>query len=350
MSRGAEEQGSREEKKIDLADSICLVTGGAGNIGSYIVDALIEERARMVVVVDNFYNGHMENLEEALQARNTRVVVENEDISDYDRLLAVFLQYKPQYVWHQASMLTIDCEAHPRQAIDYNITGTFNVIECCLRVSVEKIVYASSASVFGDPRYLPVDEGHPFDNKLLYGATKIANEALFTSYAVSRGLPYVGLRYYNVYSERQRRGHLYTQVIPKWTSQIESQGYITINDDGSQSMDLIHAWDVARANILAMKQNVENEFFNIGTGIETTVRQLAEMFVEFFADKPFEIRYVPHDPNLVKRRRCSTEKSERLLGFKAEIKARDGVRRCVEHYRQQRAHVSPELELLRAAT
>jgi len=316
----------------ELEGTVCLVTGGAGNIGSYVVDALVGERVRTVVVVDNFYNGHLENLERALESEGTDVAVCNEDISQHPRLLAVFNQYKPQYVFHLASMLTLDCKLQPLQAIQYNIVGTYNVIDCCLRTGVRKLVHSSSASVFGEPRYLPVDEDHPYDNKLLYGATKIANEALLVAAQHEFGLAWVALRYYNVYSERQRRGHLYTQVIPKWAHDIQTKGRITINDDGHQTMDLIHAEDIARANILACKSDVVGEFFNIGTGTETSVKELAEMMIEFFG-LPVEVVHVAHDPNRVRRRASSTKKAKDLLGFEATIGAREGIRRCVEHFK-----------------
>ena len=315
-----------------LEGATFLVTGGAGNIGSYVVEALIAESARAVVIVDNFYNGHMANLDAALKSTTTDVVVVNEDISLHDRLMAVFNQHKPDYVFHLASMLTLDCKLSPLQAIQYNIVGTYNVIDCSVRRHVKKVVHSSSASVFGEPRYLPVDENHPFDNKLLYGATKIANEALFTAAWNEYGLPWVGLRYYNVYSERQRRGHLYTQVIPKWAHEIMTTGRITINDDGGQTMDLIHAEDIALANILACKSEVANEVFNIGSGKETSVKQLAEMMIEFFG-VPVEVEHQSHDPNRVRRRRSATAKAKESLGFEARIEAREGIRRCVEYFK-----------------
>lgn len=317
----------------ELRGKVFLVTGGAGNLGSYVVEALIEAGAKRIVVVDNFYNGYMENLEEALKATTTDTVVINEDIADHPRLLAAFSQYRPDYVFNMASMLTLDCKAEPRQAVRFNIVGTHNVIDCCLKTGVKRLVHSSSASVFGEPRYLPVDEQHPFDNRLLYGATKIANEALLTSAHHEYGLAWVGLRYYNVYSARQRRGHLYTQVIPKWVHEIATQGQVTINDDGSQTMDLIHAEDIAHANLLAMRSDVTNEAFNVGTGIETSVKQLADWIIESYG-VPVRIMHQSHDPNRVKRRASSTEKAERMLGFKARIGAREGIRRCVEQLRQ----------------
>lgn len=315
-----------------LKDKTFVVTGGAGNIGSHVVDQLIAEKAERVVIVDNFYNGHRANLTGALAQADTDIVILNQDISDHPRLLAIFNQYKPDYAFHLASMLTLDCKLRPLQAIQYNIVGTYNVIDCCVHAGVTKIIHSSSASVFGEPRYLPVDEEHPFDNKLLYGATKIANEALLTSAYHEYDLAWVGLRYYNVYSERQRRGHLYTQVIPKWAHDIRTIGEITINDDGSQTMDLIHAEDIARANILACKAEVANECFNIGSGKETSVKELAEMMIEFFG-VPVKVHHLDHDPNRVKQRRSATAKAKEMLGFEAQIEATEGLRRCVEYFK-----------------
>jgi UDP-glucose 4-epimerase len=316
----------------ELSGKSFLVTGGAGNIGSYVVEALIAAGAERIAVVDNFYNGHMENLRAAQASSGTELAVINASIADHTALRAIFRQWRPDYAFHLASMLTLDCKAEPLQAVDYNIVGTTNVIDCCIHQGVKRLVHSSSASVFGEPRYLPVDEQHPFDNKLLYGATKIANEALLTSAYHEYGLSWVGLRYYNVYSERQRRGHLYTQVIPKWAQEIVTSGTLTINDDGSQTMDLIHAEDIARANLLALQSDVDNELFNIGSGVETSVRQLADWIIEAFG-VPVRIVYQHHDPNRVKRRVSSTEKAERLLGFKAKITAREGIRRCVEAFK-----------------
>ena len=316
----------------ELAGKTFLVTGGAGNIGSYVVEALVRERAKRVVVVDNFYNGYMENLNAAQAQDRTEIVICREDISEHARLLAIFNQYEPEYVFNLASMLTLDAKIEPLQAVKYNVVGTFNVIECAVRLGVKKIVHSSSASVFGEPRYLPVDENHPFDNKLLYGATKIADEALLNAAWHEYKMPYIALRYYNVFSERQRRGHLYTQVIPKWAWEIQTQGKLTINDDGSQTMDLIHAEDIARANILAMKSDVINECFNIGSGTETSVKQLAEWMVEFFG-LPCQIVHLDHDPNRVKRRRAGVDKAHQMLGFTAQIEAREGIRRCVDAFK-----------------
>ncbi len=313
---------------MTLEGKTFLVTGGAGNLGSHVVDALIEARAARVVIVDNFYNGHRDNLASAREARECEVELVTLDIADHAALLAAFRQHRPDGVFHLASMLTLDCKAEPLQAVRFNVVGTWNVADCCLTTGVSRLVHSSSASVFGEPRTLPVDESHPFDNKLLYGATKIADEALLHAAHHEYGLSWVGLRYYNVFSERQRRGHLYTQVIPKWAHEIATKGTLTINDDGSQTMDLIHASDIARANLLAMEADVVDEAYNIGSGEETSVKQLAEWMIED-CGVPVEIVHRHHDPNRVKRRASSTERAARELGFRASVPAREGIRRCV---------------------
>ena len=204
------------------------------------------------------------------------------------------------YVFHEASVLLLESMKKPQKAIDVNIQGTFNVFQAALKAGVKKVVWASSASVFGDPLRLPVDEDHPFNNKTFYGATKIACEAIAMSLNFSQGLKHVGLRYYNVYGPRQGIRGAYAQILPRWCERIENGQPIVIFSDGSQSMDLIYVKDIAQANICAMKSDCANDFFNIGTGVETTVKQLAHVLLEITNCKLQPI-YEPHDVNLVKR-------------------------------------------------
>ncbi len=318
-------------KKYDLTNATVLVTGGAGNIGSYIVDRLLTKNVKKIIVVDNFYHGFYDNLEDAMTSG--KIKVEIVDISFYGDLLSVFQKYKPDFVFHQASMLLLDSAANPHQAIQANVVGSFNVISASKNIgTVKKIVFASSASVFGDPRYLPVDESHPFDNKLFYGATKISTEAIFTSLYHEYNLPFVGLRYYNVYSERQKKGGVYTQVLPKWMNLIHLGKPITINDDGSQTMDLIHAEDIADANILAMESAAENQFFNVGSGKETSVLELAELIKRLINKDNIQLKFVPHDSNLVKKRCSSTIKIKEVLKFTPKIDLETGIKRYISHY------------------
>ena len=305
-----------------------LITGGAGNIGSFIVDQCVE-LGHEVVVIDNFYNGKYRNIANHLE--HNRIELETIDIASWEMVKYVFEKHKPEYVSHQASLMIMDSNKFPHKSIDTNITGTFNIIQACAEYSVKKLTYGSSASVYGNPRYIPVDENHPFDNRTLYGATKIAKEALMKSWAYSHEVPFAGFRYFNIYSERQGLGAFYTQVFQKWIHAIHDDEEIVMYGDGEQTMDLVHSSDAAKANILAMFNNdVKNEFFNVGTGKETSLKQLLSL-IESNLGKKAKVKYVESDPHLVKRRCSSIEKIQSMLGFKPSIDIKEGARRYV-HY------------------
>ena len=310
-----------------IKGSTVLVTGGAGTIGSHIVDELLLEAAGKVIVFDNFSEGKKENLEPALSQNNTEILIVESDIRNREDLNLICKGV--DYVFHEASILLLESAVEPQKAIDVNVQGTFNLFQACLKNGVKKIVWASSASVFGDPLQLPVDENHPFNNVTFYGATKVACEQFAKSMYHQHGMKQVGLRYYNVYGPRQGIKGAYAQILPRWFDQIERSQPITIYSDGSQSMDLIFVEDIARANLLALKSEVDDDFFNVGTGVETTVKELAEIILDVTGfDQPpvFE----PHDVNLVKRRQCSTVKAQKLIGFTSKIDVREGIRKYAE--------------------
>lgn len=311
--------------------SIVLVTGGAGNIGSFIVDRCLE-LGHKVVVVDNFYNGKFRNISEHLQQK--RIELETIDIGCYEMVRYVFEKHHPHYVSHQASLMIMDANKFPHKAIETNITGTFNIINACHEYGVKKLVYGSSASVYGNPRFVPVTEDHPFDNQTLYGATKIAKEALMSSWAYSHNVPFIGFRYFNIYSERQGLGAFYTQVFQKWIHAIYEDREITMYGDGEQTMDLVHSVDAANANVLAMfNEDVKNEFFNVGTGKETSLKQLLAI-IEKLMSKKAKIKYVSEDPHLVRRRCASIEKIKTMLGFEPTIDVEEGARRYIRYLLQ----------------
>jgi len=303
-----------------------LITGGAGNIGSFIVDQCLE-LDHDVIVVDNFYNGKHRNIAHHLESG--RIQLETIDIGSTEMVKYVFDKHKPDYVSHQASLMIMDSNKFPQKALETNITGTFNIIQACREYGVKKLTYGSSASVYGNPRQIPVTEDHPFDNHTLYGATKIAKEALMTSWAYSHDVPYVGFRYFNIYSERQGLGAFYTQVFQKWIHAIHEGEEITMYGDGEQTMDLVHSSDAARANILAMfNDDVKNEFFNVGTGKETSLKQLLEI-IERLLGKKAKVKHIESDPHLVRRRCSSIEKIEKMLGFHPQVEVEEGTRRYI---------------------
>jgi UDP-glucose 4-epimerase len=306
--------------------AVVLVTGAAGNIGSFIADQLID-LGHHVVAVDSFYNGKLQNLRRHLDSG--AAALEVCDIRNYGVLERVFAKWKPEYVSHQASMMIMDSRQFPFDAVDVNVKGTLHVIQAAVEHGVRRMTFASSASVFGDPRYVPVDEEHPFDNQTLYGATKISQEALFQSWAYRHQIPWCGFRYYNTYSERQGLGAFYTQVFQKWILRIQRGEPIQIYGDGQQTMDLIHSEDCARANVVAMfREDVAYEMFNVGTGIETSLNELKELLFRKMG-KSVPVEYLPEDQHLVKRRQSSTEKIRRLLDFRPRVTLEEGVERYV---------------------
>ncbi len=308
--------------------STILITGGAGNIGSFIADQCIELGHR-VVVADNFYNGKFRNIEHHVQSGN--IELETIDIGSIEMVRYAFEKHRPEYVSHQASLMIMDSNKFPHKSIETNIQGTFNIIQACYELGVKKLTYGSSASVYGDPREVPVTEDHPFDNRTLYGATKIAKEALMQSWAYSHNVPYVGFRYFNIYSERQGLGAFYTQVFQKWIHAIHNDQEIIMYGDGEQTLDLVHSSDAARANVLALfNDNVKNEHFNVGTGKETSLKQVLSIIEKQLGKKAI-VRHVESDPHLVRRRCASIKKIRTMLGFEPEVTVDEGARRYVEH-------------------
>jgi len=328
-----------------------LVTGGVGHIGSYIVEYLSKNKKdSKIIVVDNLYNGNLDNIREsatyAHENKNELLFCEF-DICDNDSLELCFEEYKPTQVYHQASLLTLDTKLDRRKGLNVNVGGFINIMECCLKFGVDKLVYASSASVFGDPHVFPTAENHDFKNcSLLYGASKVCNEFLATSYAREEGLKFVGLRYFNVYGHRQPTNNVYTQIVPKWINAFINGDPITIYGNGSQTMDMISGQDVGMMNILAMENDLYcgkffvddfepfDGFINIGTGIETSVRELFEIIKDVLAKEGVdveksEIVYEEHDPCLVKRRKCDTTLMTEKLACH-QISVREGIEMTVK--------------------
>ena len=310
---------------MDLYGSKVLVTGGAGLIGSHIVDELVKEGA-LVTVYDNFIRGQRNHLEWA--CANGVVKIVEGDICDTGSLQGSMQGV--DYVFHQAAMWLRLCEAEPRRAIEVNIIGTFNVLESCVEAGVKKIVAASSSSVYGDGSYFPTDEGHPFNNDLFYGATKVADEQLMRSFYKKYGLDFVGLRYLNVYGPRQPFQAAYMDVIMHFLNRIDTGEPPVIHGDGSQTVDLVFVEDVARANLMALKSEITNDFFNVAGGAETTLKELAQMLLDLKGRKDLQPAYETRDTKLVSRRFGCPKKAKDLLGFEVSIPPREGLERVIE--------------------
>jgi UDP-glucose 4-epimerase len=303
-----------------------LITGGAGFVGSTIADQLIAAGASEVRIIDNFVRGTWSNVKSALASGKVKVT--EGDIRDAD--LVDRLTDGVDYVFHQAALRITRCAEAPREATEVLMTGTLNVLESAVRHKVKKIVAASSASVYGEPSYLPIDEAHPFNNRTMYGAGKVANEQMYRAYYTTSGLPYVALRYFNVYGPRMDLTGVYTEVLIRWLDAIEAGKPPLIFGDGEQSMDFVFINDVARANILSLQSDVTDEVFNVGTGVQTNLNQLCAALLKISSSslKP-EYREARAVAN-VTRRRAAIEKAEKMLGFRATISLEDGLRQLTE--------------------
>jgi UDP-glucose 4-epimerase len=310
---------------MNLQGSKILVVGGAGFIGSHIVDQLLAENLSEIRVFDNFVRGTRKNLGDALMSRQKVRTIDG-SIADVEKLRAAMTG--ADYVFHLAALWLGECVNEPRSAIDVNVVGTYNVIEACRDLGVKRCVYSSSASVYGNALTVPMTEEHPFNNRTMYGATKIAGEQFFRAFNDMHKLNYAGMRYMNVYGPRMDYKGTYVSVIMKVLDCIDQGKPPVIHGDGSQSYDFIHVTDVARANILALKSQASDEFFNVGAGTKTTINELVQMLLEIKGSK-LKPEYRPQEHIFVTHRLGSTEKAERLLGFKATVPLTEGLRSVV---------------------
>lgn len=320
---------------MSLDQARVLVIGGAGFVGSHLVDQLTREPVGEIVVLDNFVRGTRANLGQAVEDDRVRVVEGN--IADLELLQR--LMQDTDYVFHLAALWLYECVHQPRAALEVNVVGTYNVIETAHQAGVKKVVYSSSASVYGDAVFTPMTEDHPFNNRTMYGATKIAGEQFLRAFYEQHGMDYIGLRYMNIYGPRMDDKGAYVSVVMKVLDRIDEGLPPIIFGDGSQSYDFIHVNDVARANILALKSSASDEFFNIGMGVNTSINALVRLLLEI-TDSDLEPEYRPQEQMFVTHRLGSTEKAEQLLGFRAEIPLEEGLRSFLEWRRHnQRAQV-----------
>jgi UDP-glucose 4-epimerase len=311
----------------DVRGKSVLVIGGAGFIGSHVVDELLKEDVKQVIVYDNFARGSRENLAAAIGDPRVRVFEAGGDILQTDVLNAAVKE--SDQVVHLAALWLLQCYEYPRAAFDVNIRGTFNVLESCRDHKIERLVYSSSASVYGDAVEIPMTEDHPFNNRTFYGATKIAGEAMARAFADRYGLSYVGLRYMNVYGARQDYKGTYIAVIMKILDRLDQGLPPVLYGDGSQAYDFIYVSDCARANVCALKSDATDSFYNVGSGTRTSLRELCELILELTGSR-LPIQYEPAGKTFVTNRIGSTAKAARELGFRTTIDLRDGLQRLIE--------------------
>ena len=303
-----------------------LVIGGAGFIGSHVVYELLKYDVKEVVIYDNFVRGKESNIRDALKDHRCSIFKDGGDIRDLDILDKAMRGMDG--VFHLAAMWLLHCKDYPRTAFEVNVQGTFNVLEACVKNNVSRIVFSSSASVYGDAVEVPMTEEHPFNNRNFYGATKIAGEAMCRAFYDRYGLNYVGLRYMNVYGPYQDQTAAYTGVIPIMFNKIQLNEAPLINGDGSQAYDFITVEDVAKCNILAMRANANDEFFNVGTGVQTTIRELCETILKIKKSN-LKVEFIPYQETdqrqLVRNRIGSIMKAAEQIGFKYQDELETGL-------------------------
>jgi UDP-glucose 4-epimerase len=314
----------------ELEGKKVLVIGGAGFIGSFVVSEILRRDVSEVLIYDNLTRGKLDNIEKSLADPRCRLYPHGGDVRDLDLLDDAMNGM--DYVIHLAAMWLLHCKDFPRTAFHVNIEGTFNVLEACVRHKIKKLVYSSSASVYGDAVEVPMTEDHPFNNRNFYGATKIAGEAMCRAFFDRYGLDYVGLRYMNVYGPNQDQTAVYTGVIPIMLNKIDANEAPVINGDGSQAYDFIYVEDVARCNVDALTSGATDQCYNVGTGVQTSIRELCNLILEL-KRSDLKVEYRPYSEDdarrLVQNRIGCPRRATEELGFTYRYSLREGLERLI---------------------
>jgi len=316
---------------MEIKNSKILVIGGAGFIGSFVVSELLKHDVAEVIVYDNFARGKKSHLDESLKDKRCSIYPIGGDIRETDILNTAMKGM--DYVICLSAMWLLHCKDFPRTAFDVNIAGTFNVFEACVNNNIKKIILSSSASVYGDAVELPMTEEHPFNNKNFYGATKIAGEAMATAFNDRYGMKVIGLRYMNVFGPHQDQTAAYTGVVPIMLNKIDANEAPVINGDGTQAYDFIYVEDVARCNVQALISDTDYGFYNVGTEVQTSIKELCDLILELKKSK-LKVTYKPYSADdaraLVQNRIGSAVKAEKELGFKFKYNLTEGLLKLIE--------------------
>ncbi|HLG12634.1 MAG TPA: NAD-dependent epimerase/dehydratase family protein [Dehalococcoidia bacterium] len=312
-----------------LTGANVLITGGAGFVGSYIADLALDQGASQVTVIDNFVRGSLDNLR--LAQTSERLTIVQGDIAD--RELVDQVTRGVDFVFHQAALRITHCAAEPQRAVNVMMNGTQNVLDAAVQHKVQRVLAASSASVYGEPSYLPMDERHPFNNRTLYGALKIANEQMLRCYREMYGLRYVAIRPFNVYGPRMDAHGAYTEVMIRWLERLGKGEPPIIFGDGFQTMDFVYVRDLAEAYLQAALADVDDEVFNIGSGTETSLLQLCQILCESSNHPDLQPEFQPpRAVNPVSRRLADLTRARDALGFEPTTSLAEGLTNLVEWY------------------
>ena len=319
-----------------LKNAKVLIIGASGFIGGFLVKEILKEPVKEVILYDNFTRGKIDNIDDSLKDPRCHIFPYGGDIREVDVLDKAMEGV--DYVFHLAAMWLLHCKDFPRTAFEVNIAGTFNVLEACVKHKVKKLIYSSSASVYGDAIQVPMTEDHPFNNKNFYGATKIAGEAMCTAYNDRYGLEIIGLRYMNVYGPGQDQHAAYSGVVPIVLNKIDRNEPPTVNGDGSQAYDFIYVEDVARSNIDAIKSDIKLGNYNVGTEVQTTIRELCNTMLKL-KNSDLKINYIPYSADdarqLVQNRIGSRQRAEKELRFKYQYSLEDGLKALINWRKQK---------------
>lgn len=317
----------------DIKGSKVFITGAAGFVGSHIADLLLERGAAKVVGLDNLVRGSLDNVERA-QATGRFELVQG-DVRD--RALVARLTEGCDYVFHEAALRITACAANPREGHEVMMDGTFNVLEACVEKKVKKLVVASSASVYGEPDLQPIDETAAYNNRTLYGAAKIALEHYCRAFNDMYGLPYVALRYFNLYGPRMDMTGVYTEVMVRWMDRIDEGKPPIVFGKGDAAMDFTFISDVARANVMALESDASDVWLNVATGIDTSLLDLAKLMLDLMGRPDLGLEFAEERKvNPVKRRQGGTKKAKELLGFTSEVDLRAGLRQLIAWRREKK--------------
>ena len=311
---------------MGIKDSKILVTGGGGFVGSHVADALLERGAAKVIALDNFVRGSRDNVDTAKTSGRFELV--EGDIRD--RALVDRLVEGCDYVYHHAALRITACAQNPREGHEVMMDGTFNVLESCAKHKVKKIVASSSASVYGEPDTLPMDETAQLNNRTLYGGAKVALEHYLRAFRDTHDMKYVALRYFNLYGQRMDITGVYTEVMVRWMDRIDEGLPPVIFGTGSQTMDFVHIADVARANVLALETDIDDDVFNVATGVETSLAELCAMMLDLMGRNDIKPEFTA-DRKLgpVGRRRGGVTKAKDKLGFETQVGLREGLTQLI---------------------